>query len=798
MKQIRLIITAAMTGWMAMGVGAAEPSGYYSTCQGKKGQALLSQLSAVISNHTTIGYNGLWDLYKTSDVDENGKIWDMYSTKRWKPGSEQCGNYSGIGDCYNREHSMPKSWFNDASPMYSDGFHIYPTDGYVNSQRSNHPFGECENGKSVPSSGGVKPLGRLGKSTYPGYSGTVFEPDDQYKGDFARTYFYMAACYNSRISSWNSDMLAGNSFPVFKSWAIEMLLKWHRQDPVSDKERNRNEAVYARQRNRNPFIDHPELAEHIWGNKSSQGWGSGSSEPVAAFTAPVNGSTLNLGRTAVNTSVSSTLNVRGTGFTDAVSVSLSGTGFSASTSSLSAAAVNAGTTLTVNFRSASAGSHTGTLTLRSTGVAVSVNLQAETVSGIPVNDATAVTTDAFTVNWTNIGDASTTYQLYVEQDGDRLTGYPRSVKAADGSFRVTSLDPGTTYTYWLTGMGVESRHLSITTLRELPELFVDADEDLVFTSTPGVPSTDITVRVEALNTLTSLKARINAPFELSTDRSSWATEIDMAPDDDHFYVRLNGNTAGTFHSTLSVIADGDMLNDNLRASGTITTGGATWMESFENILTAGYHGEDLQGDAASWTFVDAGVFDDGREVHSGKHGARFNTADGGTITMTGVKRGGIGTLTLWARRWDTSDATLTAEYSTDGGRTWRTALNANPGQEWQQFTANLNVEGGVALRFVKHGASRMCLDEITATNFGAAAIDQVNDSRKWEAYNRDGRLILENFTSAPIEIAVYSIEGRTMMAGEVPAGISELRLPAGIYIVVDEKADVTRRVVIRP
>ncbi len=173
------------------GVQAAEPTDYYKNCIGKCGADLLSALCETIGPHTTVSYSGLWSVYKDSDrYPEDGKIWDMYSTKHWTYSSEQCGNVgSTIGVCYNREHSLPKSWFNDASPMYSDAFHIYPTDGKVNGQRSNDPFGECANGTTLPSHGGYQALGKSGKSTYPGYSGNVFEPDDQYKGDFARTYF---------------------------------------------------------------------------------------------------------------------------------------------------------------------------------------------------------------------------------------------------------------------------------------------------------------------------------------------------------------------------------------------------------------------------------------------------------------------------------------------------------------------------------------------------------------------------------------------------------------------------------
>lgn len=262
---------------------ATVPHGYYDDCENKMGgKTLLKALHQTISDHDVVSYSGLWNVYLTSDIDENGKIWDMYSTKRWTPSKEQCGNYHSVGDCYNREHSMPKSWFDDKSPMVSDAFHIYPTDGKVNGQRSNYPYGECSGGMSEPSNGSVKALGKLGTCTFPGYSGTVFEPDDEYKGDFARSYFYMAACYNDKISGWKSDMLAKNDYPCYTSWAVDLLLKWHRQDPVSRKELDRNDAVYAYQGNRNPFIDHPELAEYVWGTKTSERWTSkaGNETPV--------------------------------------------------------------------------------------------------------------------------------------------------------------------------------------------------------------------------------------------------------------------------------------------------------------------------------------------------------------------------------------------------------------------------------------------------------------------------------------------------------------------------------------
>lgn len=171
-------------------------------------------------------------------------------------GSNQCGSYSSEGDCFNREHSFPKSWFGNAAPMSTDLFHVYPTDGYVNGQRSNYPYGEVSNPYKTSTNGS-----KSGPCTYPGYSGSAFEPIDEYKGDFARTYFYMMTRYKNNVSTWNSAMLSGDNL---SSWANDMLLTWSENDPVSQKETDRNNAVYLIQGNRNPFIDMPSWVDSIW------------------------------------------------------------------------------------------------------------------------------------------------------------------------------------------------------------------------------------------------------------------------------------------------------------------------------------------------------------------------------------------------------------------------------------------------------------------------------------------------------------------------------------------------------
>lgn len=244
---------------------AAQPAGYYDTAEGLSGEQLQQVLHDIIDDHTVLSYSALWTAVRTTDDRDDGTVWDMYSDVPDGPepyvyvfGEDQCGNYSGEGSCYNREHSFPKSWFNDASPMYTDLFHLYPTDGYVNGRRGNYPFGETDQATWTSLNGS-----EVGPCSVNGYSGTVFEPIDAYKGDFARTYFYMSVRYYGEDAGWaGSPMVDGAQM---KPWAREMLVSWHMEDPVSEKERERNDAIYGYQGNRNPFIDHPEFVDRMYG-----------------------------------------------------------------------------------------------------------------------------------------------------------------------------------------------------------------------------------------------------------------------------------------------------------------------------------------------------------------------------------------------------------------------------------------------------------------------------------------------------------------------------------------------------
>jgi len=266
---------------------AQIPEGYYTNADGLTGEALRTTLKGIISKDAKkIAYgsgslNGIWGAYQYTDVypfPNQTRIWDMYSdvpngtaSYYFVLGTNQCGNASNEGDCYSREHSFPKSYWGGggqtgtADPQYTDLFHLVPADQYVNSRRNNNPYGEVENPTWTSSNGG-----KLGpNASSPSYTGIVFEPIDEYKGDLARAYLYLATRYMDKFALWEKITQEGDAIMEgnnYSQWFVNLLLAWNASDPISQKEIDRNNAVfyYSGQGNRNPFIDHPEYVNKIW------------------------------------------------------------------------------------------------------------------------------------------------------------------------------------------------------------------------------------------------------------------------------------------------------------------------------------------------------------------------------------------------------------------------------------------------------------------------------------------------------------------------------------------------------
>ncbi|APY11742.1 endonuclease I [Seonamhaeicola sp. S2-3] len=263
------------------------PSNYYDSADGLSGYALKTELKNIVTNgHTwdsnaSTAYDNLYTAYLTTHTDNyyenDGTVLDFYSENptasatnndsyNYTHGDRQCGSYNSENDCYNREHLFPQGFFDEQLPMIADVHHVIPTDGYVNNRRSNYPFGEVSNATWTSNNGS-----KVGPNTFGSYSGTVFEPIDEFKGDIARALLYFAVRYedNWDDSGWSdpettNNPLNGTSNQFYEDWYIDLLLDWHANDPVVQAEIDRNNAAYNFQGNANPFVDYPEFAEMIW------------------------------------------------------------------------------------------------------------------------------------------------------------------------------------------------------------------------------------------------------------------------------------------------------------------------------------------------------------------------------------------------------------------------------------------------------------------------------------------------------------------------------------------------------
>ena len=284
---------------------------YYESIDGNSGKDLIDaiQLVAKIGYRADdFRYDSVWLAFKHTDLRPDGYIWEIYSDCEFIYEKDRTSNTTQTGECkgYNREHAMCQSWFGTASlagkemssskknSPGSDIFHIYPTAYGMNSRRGNRPYGEVDvpaytsfNGTKYGSPKSIVVTNSVAGAYVDAsisLSTNVFEPVDEYKGDIARSYFGTMVKWagewafnkaeEGRVifdASIDADTHYGpeNNYGL-TPYGVAMLLKWHRQDPVSQKEVDRNNGIQLTQGNRNPFIDYPYLAEYIWGERSGQ------------------------------------------------------------------------------------------------------------------------------------------------------------------------------------------------------------------------------------------------------------------------------------------------------------------------------------------------------------------------------------------------------------------------------------------------------------------------------------------------------------------------------------------------
>lgn len=393
------------------------PPGYYNAARDKKKDALKTSLYQLAYPIRVLNYGSgsgaTWEGFYQTDRNADGSVIDMYSSiVRFFNG------YNGVTDMH-IEHSFPKSWWGGVNNYaYRDLFHLFPADGTTNSTKNNHPLGEIYGTPSF--NNGVSKIGANGFGGV--YTGTCFEPANEFKGDFARAYFYIVTIHENLSNAWDSPMLQKNKYPTWTPWALQLLTKWHQQDPVSLKERLRQEAVYKIQGNRNPFIDYPGLVSYIWGKDTVSAYPF---EDVAEsfISSPNRGTALNYGVILKTSSKSETLTVKGENMTSALTLSMKrNVGFSVSPASMTANQANQGMQVSVTFSPVQTGVFVDTLIISGGGLTSPflIPLRGQAAGELMVLEPESTTPVGATLNW--IADPlATQYKVRIRQ-GSAVTG----------------------------------------------------------------------------------------------------------------------------------------------------------------------------------------------------------------------------------------------------------------------------------------------------------------------------------------------------------------------------------------
>lgn len=460
------------------------PPGYYNAIDGKSEAQLKNALFSVIYPHTEISsYYDLPKYFRTTDVyPESSRWWDMYSNiPLYAP------SFSGL----NREHSFPKSWWGGSTdtPAYTDLNHLYPSEAKANMAKSNYPLGRVDRTKPIAFQNGITTVG-VPVARQGGGSSQVFEPDDEYKGDFARTYFYMATCYQNLRWKY-TYMVDNNTYPTLNNWSRELLLEWNELDPVSQKEIDRNEAVYQFQNNRNPFIDFPELAEYLWGNRRGEDFIlsehiDGNYNPASPILInPTQGSVLEFGEIALGNSVTAKLLIHGENLTPNSSLRLhiydnsetlgaehfSIEGNKVASVATSVANAPQGQWITITYCPTQLGMHTTRLVISGGGIegSVGVGLRGEClpvpVLSAPIAEpASDITPTSYVANWSSPADEAVDYWI-VNRTIYNQTSETRQLLAEQNSLQISDFSGSESYTVQAVRLGCispESNSISVT------------------------------------------------------------------------------------------------------------------------------------------------------------------------------------------------------------------------------------------------------------------------------------------------------------------------------------------------
>ena len=746
---------------------------YYRKAEGLRGTELKEALHNLIQPTFVLDYGGgvgkTWSGFWQTDQMENMQVRDRYSNtvRYFNPDMSAVSNM-------NIEHIWANSWWGHVkNNAYQDLFNLYPADATANGRKSNNPIGIVDG--TVSYTNGVT---KVGKST--SYRAdsliTVWEPADQWKGDFARTYFYMATCYSHMTSLWTTTegllTVDPNSPLLMRPWVYNLMLEWAEADPLDEIEQERCDAICEIQGNRNPFVDYPELCYYIWGDKADEQFYC-TEEHGAEIFVPAASEEIDFGLHPLSRPFSAKVQVRGRGLDEGAQLAVDDERFALSQFVLSSDEINQGTNITVSVSPTEEGNYTAMLTLEGSGYVQQSPLTVSFVDGIPAYPATdivcAVSSRRFNANWMNYEpDATYTLNVYTKD----ANGQPQpfgTYTTTDTTYQVKNVQPNTTYYYKVSivedGEELVGSNEVTVEMPEVAPVFSVSLDNIAFTATPGNPSAPTQVSVTAMAVPKYVTEVItSAPFELSSDGEAWSQQLTLTGTSPSFFVRFAGAfEEGDYEGEVIVSTEG--LDDRVISVSCNVDATKSFFEDFETGSKGAYAVGEVTCSAASWEMSNALIAADDNALDKKCVRMKGYVKSGSTITtpahimMTTDKVNGCDSLWFCAGSYgNDTGVKMTVSYSVNGGQTWTKVVSSLSVGTMQRYGFKINRDGNIRLKFESEntGNKRVNIDNVQMSDWeDPTGIETIQNSRfkiQNDIYDLSGRKVMSGKKSSLIII----------------------------------------------
>ncbi|MBR3856881.1 MAG: endonuclease [Bacteroidaceae bacterium] len=746
---------------------------YYRKAEGLRGTQLKEALHDLIQPSYVLAYGGgvgkTWTGFWYTDQMENMQVRDRYSNvvRYLNPDMSAVSNM-------NIEHIWANSWWGHIkNNAYCDLFNLYPADATANGRKSNNPIGIVDG--TVSYTNGVTKVGK--SSSYRADSLiTAWEPADQWKGDFARTYFYMATCYSHMTSLWTTTegllTVDPNSPLLMRPWVYNLMLEWAEADPLDEIEQQRCDAIYEIQGNRNPFVDYPELCYYIWGNKSDEQFYC-SEEHGAEIFVPAASEEIDFGLHPLSRPFSAKVQVRGRGLNEGASLAVTDEYFTLDKATLSANEIHEGTDVSISVTPTEEGTYTTMLLLEGSGYVQQTPLTVSFVDGIPAYPATdvvcAVSSRRFNANWMNYQpDATYTLNVYTKD----ANGQPKTFgtyTTTDTTYQVKNVQASTTYYYKVSIIKdgqptINSNEVKV----EMPEVapvFSVSTEDIAFTATPGKPSAPAQVSVTAMAVPKYvMEVSTSAPFEISSDGETWSQELTLKGQNVSFFIRFGGGIEeGDYEGEVIVSTEG--MDDKVISVSCNVDATKSFFEDFETGTKGGYAAAEVTCNAATWEMSNALLAGDDNALDKKCVRMKGYVKTGSTITtpahimMTTDKVNGCDSLWFYAGSYgNDTGVKMTVSYSVDAGKTWTNVVTSLPVAEMKRYGYKINMDGNIRLKFESEntGNKRVNIDNVQMSDWeDPTSIQDLKVSKDLKdlngsMYDLSGRKVMNRKSAGPV------------------------------------------------